>query len=97
MEANGFAGGIWLFWKSDLVQLEVVAVNFQAITCCIHTKEEVSWFFTALYASPCASAREELWDYIAQLSEVIFTPWCCAPQSASCAVMKKTLFPCLSF
>ena len=53
MEMIGFAGGIWLLWNSDRVEVVQLANTEQEI----HVEVKVllsnlSWIFTAAYASP---------------------------------------------
>lgn len=74
-EANGLSGGIWIFWKDNSVNLEVVANTYQAVTSFIRMSSGAVWFFTAVYACPCPIARESLWDSVCQLSESITFPW----------------------
>lgn len=47
----------------------------QAINVLIKRKTDFDWIFTALYASPDPLNREELWDYLAQMSYLVNQPW----------------------
>lgn len=74
VETQGFAGGIWLFWRHDLVEVEILTRHFQFINAIIRRRNEVDWVFTATYASPNPSLREQLWDYVTKLGSVISIP-----------------------
>ena len=75
VEAKGFAGGIWLFWDSNLVEIDLLASTDHVLTCLVKRKDDVNWILSAVYASPCPSAREGLWDYLLNLSKSISLPW----------------------
>lgn len=32
VEVQGFSGGIWMFWREDLVEVDLLATNPQTIT-----------------------------------------------------------------
>lgn len=65
VEAQGFSGGIWVLWKEEVVQKLMcwLSISNTCTSKCQHDK----WFFIAVYASPVASLRKNLWSYLAQL------------------------------
>ncbi|CAL5416172.1 unnamed protein product [Camellia sinensis] len=75
VEALGFVGGIWLLWRTDLVNVEVLPPHSQALSAVIRRCNEVDWLFTAIYASLCAHSRTELWDYLAGVAHGLSLPW----------------------
>ncbi|XP_074289598.1 uncharacterized protein LOC141614751 [Silene latifolia] len=61
VEANGFSGGIWLYWRPEFVSVLPVKEHPQYITIEVSRNGELPWFFSAVYASPNPSNRVELW------------------------------------
>lgn len=74
-EARGFAGGIWVLWKEEGLDLRVVEKEEQYIHCCLNSVREDEWFFTAVYACPQEEGREELWLNMNRLSEQMEGKW----------------------
>ena len=59
----GFAGGIWLLWCSDLVQVDVLASTEQEIQSLIQVRSQnFNWIISAIYVSPRFVERCLLWD-----------------------------------
>ncbi|KAL7246982.1 hypothetical protein ACSBR2_001986 [Camellia fascicularis] len=75
VEATGFAGGIWLFWRNDLVEVDILPPHLQAFSVIIRRKGEVDWLFTALHASPNSISRSELWNYLVDVAHGLPLPW----------------------
>ncbi|XP_061998932.1 uncharacterized protein LOC133716229 [Rosa rugosa] len=75
VEANGFSGGIWLFWSSNQVKLDIIDMNCQSITAKISQPNGTAWMLTALYASPTNSVRSNLWKYLERLAFTHHLPW----------------------
>ncbi|KAJ8440033.1 hypothetical protein Cgig2_020521 [Carnegiea gigantea] len=46
MDAHGFKWGIWLFWKDDEVDINVIDIDDQAITVKVRTLGSSAWYFT---------------------------------------------------
>lgn len=45
-DAVGFSGGIWIYWKHELVSVESIVKNEQFITMNITRVGETPWYFT---------------------------------------------------
>lgn len=58
------SGGIWLFCREDLVDVEVLPHSSQALNVIIRRVSEIDCLFTAIYANPNPASREELWEYL---------------------------------
>ena len=72
----GFAGGIWLLWRSDLVQVDVLASTEQEIHALIWVRfQNFSWIISAIYASPRFVDRCLLWDNLTMLASLHNLPW----------------------
>ena len=48
----GFAGGIWLLWRSDLVDVDVLSATEQEIHALIRVSSSSPWLLSVIYASP---------------------------------------------
>ncbi|XP_074315315.1 uncharacterized protein LOC141651506 [Silene latifolia] len=75
VDAVGFRGGIWVYWKSDLVSITPITKHPQYITMEISRNSGVPWFFTAVYASPNPQDRRELWTELADFARRNNHPW----------------------
>ena len=75
-ETIGFAGGLWLLWNADLVEVVQLAKTEQEI----HVEVKVlatnlSWIFSAVYASPREVERNILWENLIKVAELHNKPW----------------------
>ncbi|XP_074314997.1 uncharacterized protein LOC141651174 [Silene latifolia] len=75
VNANGFSGGIWLYWNTDIVSVTTVHEHQQFITVEIARIGEFPWFFSAVYASPDPSNRRELWAELESFAQNNNRPW----------------------
>ncbi|KAL0012862.1 hypothetical protein SO802_007970 [Lithocarpus litseifolius] len=72
----GFAGGIWMLWRSDLVQMEVLAATEQEIHALIRVRSQTfNWLISAIYASPRFAERCVLWENLKMLAALHNLPW----------------------
>ena len=65
----GFSGGIWILWKTDVVEITHLCSTEQEI----HTSVKVfgsnsSWLLSAIYASPRRSERRMLWQNLSTVA-----------------------------
>ena len=75
-ETMGFAGGIWLMWNADRVEVVQLAKTEQEI----HVEVKVllsnlPWIFTAVYASPRYDERQVLWENLSKVADLHYKPW----------------------
>jgi hypothetical protein len=77
VDARGFAGGIWLWWLSDRLNLSVEISHSQFIHCKISRDAFPLWWLTAVYACPQPSGRAGLWTDLRRLAGQIAEPWLC--------------------
>lgn len=75
VDAQGFRGGIWLFWRTDSVAVKVLDSHTQHITVEISKVGERPWVFSAIYASPDCNLRKELWEALEQAKRNFTGPW----------------------
>ncbi|XP_031402735.1 uncharacterized protein LOC116212324 [Punica granatum] len=74
VEAQGFSGGIWVWWQPNVVQVTVHDRHEQALHCRI-SQNDRTWEFTAVYASPSIMNRRDLWSCLSTISAGITGPW----------------------
>lgn len=75
VDAQGFSGGIWVYWKTALVTIDPIAQSGQYITMEITKTGERPWYFSAIYASPDPSNRHELWRELSDFARNNDKPW----------------------
>lgn len=75
VEACGFAGGIWLLWDCDRVDIVEVDMTDQLLSVMVRPPSGEPWLLSTIYASPQAMNRLTLWVYLSQLGTVVNLPW----------------------
>lgn len=76
IETIGYAGGLWLMWNSDKVEVTQLANIKQEIHVVVKVRcFELSWVFSAVYASPRLAKRSILWDNLGKVVESHTLPW----------------------
>lgn len=75
VEARGFAGGIWLMWNQQEVDIEEISSNEKILNVLIQEEGKIRCLLSVVYASPTITMRMELWSYISQLGEIVDIPW----------------------
>ncbi|XP_021723765.1 uncharacterized protein LOC110691155 [Chenopodium quinoa] len=75
VDAVGFSGGIWVYWKQALVTVNPISQHQQHITMEITRVGEIPWYFSAIYASPDPSKRQELWKELRDFAASRNKPW----------------------
>jgi hypothetical protein len=75
VDSNGRSGGIWLLWKSDLVETTILASNSQKVDVLFSCNDHADWLCSAVYASPNPRNREFLWSALSQTCEAHSLPW----------------------
>lgn len=67
-EADGFSSGVWVLWDEDDIQVSPRYIHHQFIHMSIVSGDQQRWELTALYASPQASSRRQLWSALDQIA-----------------------------
>lgn len=75
VDAQGFSGRIWVYWKAETVIVEPILKHNQHITMNITRVGEQPWYFTAVYASPDPMKRRELWENLKEFTTTHNKPW----------------------
>ena len=72
----GFAGGIWMLWRLDLVHVDVLATTEQEIHALIRVRSQsFSWLISAIYVNPRFEERCILWNNLRILANMHDLPW----------------------
>ena len=72
----GYAGGLWLLWNSDKVDIIELANTEQEIHVEVKVRSSnLSWIFSAIYASPRSEERCVLWDNLIKVADLHNKPW----------------------
>lgn len=67
----GFARGIWLLWRPELVQVDVLASTEQEIHAIIQERSQtLNWLISAIYASLRFAKRCILWENLKMLANL---------------------------
>ncbi|XP_074293271.1 uncharacterized protein LOC141620249 [Silene latifolia] len=75
IDAVGFSGGIWVYWKTDIVNVVPVYEHSQFITLEVSRTGGVPWLFSAIYASPDPTNRRALWSELESFARRNNLPW----------------------
>ena len=78
VDAQGFSGGIWMFWKAEEIMVTSFGSHSQHITVEIKKVGEEPWLFSAVYASPDSSLRRDLWRELERVKQTYDGPWLAA-------------------
>ena len=73
MEADGFAGGIWILWERDDLNVDLLIKEDQFVHCKLRLGID-EMLFMVVYASPTEQRRAGLWDALLGLAENIRGP-----------------------
>ena len=75
-ETIGYAGGLWMLWNSDRMEVTPLSSIEQEIHAVVKVQNSnSSWMLTAVYASPRTTKRHILWNNLAKVSELHNMPW----------------------
>ncbi|PPD69265.1 hypothetical protein GOBAR_DD33864 [Gossypium barbadense] len=72
----GYQDGIWLLWKSNIVTVEELCSTKQEIHALVKVRaSSISWFLSAVYASPRLAERKLLWSNLKTVASKHKLPW----------------------
>ncbi|GLT74509.1 hypothetical protein SLA2020_463010, partial [Shorea laevis] len=80
VDAEGFAGGIWLLWDDEHYEVDILSKGPQVIHAMIKVNCQSNfsnsfWYLSAIYGRPQFETRTLLWENLVQFSQVIDGPW----------------------
>ncbi|XP_075669777.1 uncharacterized protein LOC142639497 [Castanea sativa] len=72
----GYAGGIWLLWNSEAVEVTHILSTEQEIHALVKVSySNLSWIISAIYASPRLAERRILWHNLSLVNATHNLPW----------------------
>ncbi|XP_023878054.1 uncharacterized protein LOC111990509 [Quercus suber] len=75
-ETIGYAGGLWILWKSEDAEVKLLSATEQEIHATVKVcASNLSWLFTAIYASSRLAGRRILWSNIEKVGQLHDLPW----------------------
>ena len=75
-ETIGYAGGLWILWRSEDADVKLLSAKEQEIHTIVKVcASNLSWLFTAIYASPWLAERRILWSNIEKIGQLHNLPW----------------------
>ena len=75
-ETIGYAGGLWLLWKTDDVDVMLLSSTEQEIHATVKVRNsDPIWLISAIYARPRLSERRILWDNLKVVAQLHNLPW----------------------
>ena len=75
-ETIGYAGGLWLLWKRDEVEVIVLSATEQEIHATVQVRNSnITWLISPIYASPRLVERKILWSNLAKVAQLHNLPW----------------------
>lgn len=75
IDLQGQSGGMWCLWNEDNWSISVVNHSDQYIHLKVTWKGTITWFITAVYASPRLARRQALWDDLGKIAEIMDGEW----------------------
>ncbi|GKV08919.1 hypothetical protein SLEP1_g20489 [Rubroshorea leprosula] len=80
VDSDGLAGGLWLLWDVNKVNIDIVFSSSQAIHAvvkvCNHSVISNSdWFFSGVYGRPHFDIRSLLWHELSDMAKHVNIPW----------------------
>lgn len=74
-ENDGYAGGIWVAWKSNMLGVSSVEIDFQYIHIKINCEGRSDWLATFAYTSPCEDLKNIFWNNMIRIAREVRGPW----------------------
>ena len=67
----GYAGGLWVLWNADRVEIALLSRTEQEIHAEVKVCfTNISWLLSAVYASPRNAKRQVLWKNLMSVAEL---------------------------
>ena len=75
-ETIDYAGGLWILWRSEDADVKLLSATEQEKHAIVKVcASNLSWLFTAIYASPHLAKRRILWSNIEKVGQLHNLPW----------------------
>ncbi|GLT24835.1 hypothetical protein SLA2020_000040 [Shorea laevis] len=72
--SQGMAGGLWLFWRSSFVTLDVICSSSQFIHCSL-SQQQISCLVTFVYVQPHVAMKDLFWTELERLARGFSGSW----------------------
>lgn len=76
LPALGRSGGILVMWDPRVVMVSDNLIEDFSVSIEILWKDDIKWWFSAIYGPCKPREREEFWDELAGLSSICGDKWC---------------------
>ena len=68
-ETIGYAGGLWVLWKKEEAEVDLLAATEQEIHATVKVcYSNLNWFISAIYASPHLVERRLVWSNLSEIA-----------------------------
>ena len=75
-ETIGYAGGLWVLWKKEEAEIDLLAAMEQEIHAMVKVcGSNLTWFISAIYASPRLAERRLVWSNLLEIAKLHNHPW----------------------
>lgn len=74
-DSQGYAGGIWVGWKSGQLDINILVRDFQFIHMRIVEVNKPSWVLTIAYVSPRHELKEKFCERMEEIAQDTDEPW----------------------
>ncbi|CAL1395192.1 unnamed protein product [Linum trigynum] len=75
VDADGRSGGIWLAWRSNDFQIQLIDASQQHISVKVSNNSQRDWILTGVYGSPKYRFHQLLWSHLIQFGRDLEIPW----------------------
>jgi exonuclease III len=73
---NHWMGRIWVCWDPNIVSVQLLSSNEQALSCRVVSHDSKSWFVSAIYGSNKGVERRTLWQELIEVKgQIGDCPW----------------------
>lgn len=72
---DGMAGGIWMLWNSDFVEVDIKYVEDQCIHALVGPKKQEKWLLSEIYAKPHKEDKMHVFNNLESMARSIDIPW----------------------
>ena len=70
-ETIGYAGGLWVLWKKEEAEIDLLAAMEQEIHAMVKVcGSNLTWFISAIYASPRLAERRLVWSNLSKIAKL---------------------------
>ncbi|CAL1413625.1 unnamed protein product [Linum trigynum] len=75
VDVEGRSGGIWLAWRSNDFQIQLIDASQQHLTVKVSNNKQREWLLTGVYGSPNYRFHHILWNHLIEFGRNLEIPW----------------------